>query len=488
MKSIMTASSAVPVNLSAAGRVTLPGRATLPQSLGDPQPATLERRFLTGPAHGLPPSRLPTGAPPARLETRPTGLFAAGGRWLALALLAGFTFTVQAQTTAVATALVSDGIVTSITVMYGGSGYSEPPVVTLVGGGGSGATAEALVTNGVVTQINVLTPGSGYTIPPEVVISAPVVVPPLLAMQMIPRVTINGLPGDTNQIETANSPDAAIWLPLATVVLTNNTQEWYDLLSPPGAWRFYRAVLLGSGSKPTPGLRFVWLPAGQFFMGSPATEVDRRSDEDPQTHVTLSRGFYLGRYEVTQGEYLSVIGSNPSYFTGDTNRPVDQVIWSEATNYCAQLSAQERLAGRLPAGWAYRLPTEAEWEYASRCGSTNRFSYGDDLGYTQLGNYAWYTASSDSASHTVGGKLPNRWGLYDMSGNVWEWCSDWFGTYPGGSVTDPQGSVLGSGGRVARGCGWDGDAYYCRSAQRGSYVPEFRISTFGFRVVLAPGQ
>ena len=105
------------------------------------------------------------------------------------------------------------------------------------------------------------------------------------------------------------------------------------------------------------------------------------------------------------------------------------------------MTARERTAGRLPAGWAYRLPTEAEWDYASRAGSTSRFSYGEDCNYTQLGNYAWYSANSVSAAHVVSGKLANMWGLYDVSGNVWGWCSDWYGVYPGGNVTDPQGAA-----------------------------------------------
>ncbi len=415
------------------------------------------------------------------------GVSATLGRWLAVALVAGCTLAAQAQTTAKATATVGGGRVVAYTVTDGGAGYTEPPVVTVSGGGGSGATAEALVDAGVVTAIYPVTTGSGYTSTPQVNISAPVSEPTILSLQMIPRVTLHGLPGDTNQIETANSLDAPVWVPLTTVVLTNAVQEWYDLISPPGGWRFYRSVLMGSGGRPTPGPRFVWLPAGQFVMGSPATEVDRSSDEGPQTRVTLSRGFYLGRYPVTQGEYLSVIGSNPSSFTGDTNRPVEMVNWTEATNYCAQLTARERTAGRLPAGWAYRLPTEAEYEYASRAGSTNRFSYGDDPGYTQLGNYAWYSANSGGTTHAVGGKLPNGWGLYDTSGNVWEWCSDWYGTYPGGNVTDPQGSISGSR-RVFRGGSWDGPADYCRSAQRYDYDPSLRNDSIGFRLVLAPGQ
>ena len=402
-------------------------------------------------------------------------------------LLTGFTLAAQAQRTATATAILGGGRVVAYTVTDGGAGYTEPPVVTVTGGGGSGATAEAIVEAGVVTAIYPVTTGSGYTSVPQVTISAPVSGPAILSLQMIPRVTLHGSPGDTNQIETANSLDAPVWVPLATVVLTNAVQEWYDLISPPGVWRFYRSVLVGSGSRPTPGPRFVWLPAGQFTIGSPATEVDRYSDEGPQTRVTLTQGFYMGRYEVTQVEYLSVTGSNPSYFTGDTNRPVEQVNWTEANNYCAQLTVRDRSAGRLPAGWAYRLPTEAEWEYASRCGSTNRFSYGDDPGYTQLGNNAWYGANSGGASHAVGGKLPNRWGLYDMSGNVWEWCSDWYKTYPGGNVTDPSGPVSGSS-RVFRGGSWDDAAFICRSAQRHENDPSFRCNFIGFRLVLSQGQ
>ncbi|MEI6783051.1 MAG: formylglycine-generating enzyme family protein [Verrucomicrobiota bacterium] len=250
---------------------------------------------------------------------------------------------------------------------------------------------------------------------------------------------------------------------------------------PPQSQDSYRTVLL-AGSRPTPGLRFVWLAAGQFAMGSPTNEVDRESNEGPQTQVTISRGFWMGKYEVTQGEYLSVIGTNPSSLPGDTDRPVEMVSWEDATNYCAQLTAR----ARLPAGWVYRLPMEAEWEYASRAGSTKRFSYGDDPEYTQLANYAW-SRNSGGTTHAVGGKLPNRWDLYDMSGNVWEWCADWYGNYPGGSVMDPQGSSAGSS-RVVRGGRWTNSGRCCRSAYRLSDYPSDRNYIVGFRVVLAPCQ
>jgi hypothetical protein len=339
------------------------------------------------------------------------------GRWLALALFVGFTLAAQAQRTATATASVlgGGGPVTAITVTDGGAGYSQAPVVILAGGGGTGATATAILANGAVSEIILTDGGFGYFSAPDVIISAPPGQTTVLALQLIPLLTIYGWPGDTNRIETSSSSDpSAVWIPLTNVVLTSSVFEFYDRVSPWGPRRFYRAIMLG-GSRVDPGERFVYLPPGQFVMGSPASEVDRGADEGPQTQVTLTRGFFMGRYEVTQGEYLSVIGSNPSYFTGNANRPVEMVNWYEATNYCGKLTAAERLAGRLPAGWAYRLPTEAEWEYACRAGSTNRFSYGNDPGYTQLANYAWYIANSGSGTHPVGGKLPNRWGLFDTS-------------------------------------------------------------------------
>jgi formylglycine-generating enzyme required for sulfatase activity len=148
------------------------------------------------------------------------------------------------------------------------------------------------------------------------------------------------------------------------------------------------------------------------------------------------------------------------------------------------------VAQRIPAGSAYRLPTEAEWEYACRAWTSTLFSYGDDPGYTNLTNYAWYHANSEGMTHPVGQKLPNAWGLYDMHGNVWEWCQDWYGLYPGGIALDPQGPSTGST-RVIRGGGWnrmEATADYCRSAYRVFFGAVAGRNTFGFRAVLAAGQ
>jgi len=188
-----------------------------------------------------------------------------------------------------------------------------------------------------------------------------------------------------------------------------------------------------------------------------------------------------------QGEYLAVIGSNPSVFTGDTNLPVDSVSWFNAANYCGKLTLRERAAGRISTNSMYRLATEAEWEYACRAWTSTRFSYGDDPGYTSATNYAWYDVNSGSTTHPVGQKLPNRWGLYDMHGNLSEWCQDWYGPYPGGIALDPQGPATGST-RVTRGGLWLRPASLCRSARRAGNPPEFMLDGAGFRVVLTPGQ
>ena len=176
----------------------------------------------------------------------------------------------------------------------------------------------------------------------------------------------------------------------------------------------------------------------------------------------------------------------------DLSRPVEQVSWNDATNYCATLTQRERAAGRIATNRVYRLPTEAEWEHACRGWTSTRFSYGDDPGYTNLTNYAWYEGNSGGTTHLGGQKLANPWGLYDMHGNVWEWCQDWrSGSLSGGIAVDPQGPATGPG-RVVRGGGWgcwDVGAGSLRSAIRGICGPGAGgTGAAGFRILLAPGQ
>jgi formylglycine-generating enzyme required for sulfatase activity len=224
----------------------------------------------------------------------------------------------------------------------------------------------------------------------------------------------------------------------------------------------------------------VFIPPGTFRMGSPNNELDRWVDEGPQAEVIISRGFWMGKFEVTQAEYMSVMGSNPSAFTGDLNRPVEQVSWDAATNFCAKLTQQQKVEGRIVSGCFYRLPTEAEWEYACRALTSTRFSYGDDLSYANLASYAWYFDNSGGTTHPVGQKLPNPWGLYDMHGNVWEWCMERKYDYSGEIVVDPHGSN--SGLVVSRGGAWRYDNRSCRSATRGDVINDLR--NFGIRIIL----
>ena len=230
---------------------------------------------------------------------------------------------------------------------------------------------------------------------------------------------------------------------------------------------------------------FVWVSPGEFLMGSPTEEIGRDADESPPTRVIVARGFWIGKCEVTQSEYQKVMGNNPSNETGDANRPVERVSWFDAMEYCKKLTQACETQGRLPEGHVYRLPTEAEWEYACRAGTTTRFSYGEDKSATQLNGCAWFSRNSDSTTHPVGTKQPNPWGLFDMHGNVWEWCIDrWEDSLPGGTITN---SVRVAAGRlrVARGGSWLYDAKACRSANRDDYSPWDRCSDIGFRVVLA---
>jgi formylglycine-generating enzyme required for sulfatase activity len=282
------------------------------------------------------------------------------------------------------------------------------------------------------------------------------------------------------------STDLIEWQILDAFTNTTGSLEVYDPTAWLGGNRFFRAKAvelppLQAGDTNN----LVWVPPGTFLMGSPNSEAGRQSIEGPQRRVTLTRGFWMGKFEVTQGEYQQVMGTNPSSFAGVWSRPVESVSWAEATNYCAQLTQQEQTEGRLPDGYAYRLPTEAEWEYAARAGTTNRYSFGDDPDYLECYERLWFIDNANSQPHPVGLTPANAWGLHDMHGNILEWCKDWYGTYSAGAVTDPQGPATGTS-RIMRGGGWGYGPHNCRSAARNSMSPNSRYYGTGFRIVLAP--
>ncbi len=228
------------------------------------------------------------------------------------------------------------------------------------------------------------------------------------------------------------------------------------------------------------GLDLVWIRPGTFLMGSPASEPGRPSNEGPQTQVILTKGFWLGKFTVTQRQWLALMGNNPSFFIGaGLDAPVEQVSWDEAMAFCHKLTAQERAAGRLPAGFQYTLPTAAQWEYACRAGTTGPYPGPVD-------SIAWYNRNSGGTTHAVGTKLPNAWGLYDMNGNIWQWCADWAWDYPGGLISDPVGPASGTI-RIDRGGAWGCNSDQVRSAFIGTNgdPPASHQNVIGFRVALA---
>ena len=238
-------------------------------------------------------------------------------------------------------------------------------------------------------------------------------------------------------------------------------------------------------SVPLPGglsLQFIWVPPGSFLRGSQPSEAGRDADEGPRHTVTLSRGFFLGVHEVTQAQWTAVMGRNPAVFRhGDEapRRPVESVSWEDCHAFIARLA--EVGAGR------FRLPTEAEWEYAARAGSETRFPWGDDPSGFETHRFAWANSRSMAITHAVGGKPPNAWGLHDMHGNVWEWCSDWYGPYGGHEQRDPAGPMEG-GEKVFRGGSWFDFPPSLRSANRHRHRPEGRYAAVGLRLVWEPEE
>jgi formylglycine-generating enzyme required for sulfatase activity len=220
---------------------------------------------------------------------------------------------------------------------------------------------------------------------------------------------------------------------------------------------------------------FRYCPAGTFTMGSPGSDNERLHP------VTLTQGFWLGETEVTQEQWESVMRSNPSHFKGE-KLPVEQVSW----NACQELVKKLNALGAAPKGYQFALPTESQWEYACRAGSTTAYCLGDDA--NGLEAYGWYNRDSDNKTHQVGTKKANAWGLHDMHGNVSEWCNDWYGDYPSptaaaAELTDPTGASSGSN-RVNRGGYWGNDAGHCRSANRAPLTPSGTRHGLGVRVSL----
>jgi formylglycine-generating enzyme required for sulfatase activity len=219
------------------------------------------------------------------------------------------------------------------------------------------------------------------------------------------------------------------------------------------------------------GIEFVWCPPGTFVMGTPGD-----TEYEIPHQVTLTRGFWIGKYPVTQGQWFRVMGNNPSEFrSAGSDAPVENVPWDVAQAFCSTVSRIE--------GIQCRLPTEAEWEYACRAGSTGPYCF--DSPYPgDLLDYAWFWENSGETTHPVGQKKPNDWGLHDMHGNVWEWCADWYEKYTKGPATDPKGPRSGSS-RVIRGGSWLHFAESCRSAYRSGDDPANRFNFLGFRVAVS---
>jgi formylglycine-generating enzyme required for sulfatase activity len=250
---------------------------------------------------------------------------------------------------------------------------------------------------------------------------------------------------------------------------------------PPASSEIPRASEMATSTRAIADLKIelLWIEPGTFLMGSPPEEPDRNKAEGPQTRVTLTKGFWLGKTPVTQQQYEAFTGTNPSTLkNAGKDAPVENVSWNDATKFCAALTERERAAGRLPAGYVYTLPTEAQWEYACRAGTTGAFA-------GEPAAMAWFDVNSGGTTHPVGLKRPNAWGLHDMLGNVLEWCYDWYGDYRGGAVTDPTGPAKGYF-RMARGGSWRVGVNVCRSAARSGGSPDRRDYTIGFRLALAP--
>ena len=310
--------------------------------------------------------------------------------------------------------------------------------------------------------------------------------PPVLAASLARNSLMlkwQGMLGDQFQVQIKTNLADAAWGTLSSQIVANGTgfSASEALLAQQGA-RYYRVLRFPRLQAPD---SMIYISPGTFVMGTPANDPNKTPNELPQFQVTLTRGFWINQFEVSQSEYQNLTCTNPATFTGDLNRPVENISWRNAMDYCALLTQQERQAGRLPDGYLYRLPTEAEWEYAARAGTTNWFSFGNDQ--SLLSNYGWYDGNSQGTTHSVGQLQSNPWGLKDVYGNVFEWCWDWIGSAPTQPVTDFRGSTTDTYHAIRGGASsfpW----VDCRSSWRIGYSPASIPSDVGFRIVLAPAS
>lgn len=225
-------------------------------------------------------------------------------------------------------------------------------------------------------------------------------------------------------------------------------------------------------------MEFIYIAPGEFLMGSPLREINRHNDEDPVREVKISKGFFLGKFEVTQKQWQSMMGYNPSvfkHFDDSDQHPVDMVSWNECQDFIKQMNELEL--------GTFRLPTEAEWEYACRAGTETRYYWGTDSSDQEVYQYAWAFPRAEGRSHPVGLKKPNRWGLYDMSGNVWEWCQDWRAPYQAADTLDPTGRGSGKK-KIYRGGSWFNKPSTLRSANRNGHELNFKGTNSGLRLLM----
>lgn len=394
---------------------------------------------------------------------------------------------ISAASPATGTAIITGGRVSEIVVTSGGSGYATRPLVRITGGDGSGAEAEAVLEEDQVLQVRVTQGGSGYSIAPTVTFTWPPVTLDV-AVRWVPGLTFHGLPGTRATVQWSTNSQGP-WTYWTNLVIGTNGATLADFETGPET-RFYRSAASVVQLETGAGM-LVWIPPGHFQRGSPTNEPGRNSDETLHS-VTLTKGFWMGRCEVTQAEYWTVMGSNPSYFKGP-NLPVERVGWADATEYCRRLTLLDRDSGRIATNEVYRLPSEAQWEYAARGGApeSTATAFGSQLG-SQLanfnGNFPYNGAGKGpnlQGPVAVGSYAPNTWLLLDMHGNVAEWCLDRYLAYPNRAVTDPLGGATGD--ELARGGSYYSFGVACRSAARWQ-LPNlpggFRSPQLGFRIVL----